>query len=385
MADKKISQLTAATTPLAGTEVVPIVQSSSTVKVPVDDLTVKNLRSNATTGILQVAGPGAGTTRVMTTPNANFTAARTDAAQTFTGAQTFSADATFNGVRIGLGAGSVADNVVVGTDASPFITTGPRNVSMGWRGGYGLTSGSDNVSIGYTAGYGVTTGTQNTAVGADALQVASTTSQNTAVGYRALFVTTGAQSTAVGGRALAAATAGTNTALGYQAGDTITTGTSNVYVGLNADASANNVTNEIVVGPSITGKGSNTAFIGGTSGAYNGKNVTTWETTSDERIKKNIVDNHDGLDIIKQIRVRSFEYRKSEEITDLPAHAAIDKDGVQLGVIAQELRQVLPECVTENSTGTLSVSTDPLVWHLINAVKELSAKVEQLEARLGEG
>lgn len=39
MADKKISQLTAATTPLAGTEVVPLVQSSTTKKVSVDDLT----------------------------------------------------------------------------------------------------------------------------------------------------------------------------------------------------------------------------------------------------------------------------------------------------------------------------------------------------------
>lgn len=39
MADKKISALTAATTPLAGTEVLPIVQSSTTVKVPVSDLT----------------------------------------------------------------------------------------------------------------------------------------------------------------------------------------------------------------------------------------------------------------------------------------------------------------------------------------------------------
>ena len=39
MADKKISQLTAATTPLAGTEVLPIVQSGSTVKVSVDNLT----------------------------------------------------------------------------------------------------------------------------------------------------------------------------------------------------------------------------------------------------------------------------------------------------------------------------------------------------------
>ncbi len=39
MADKKISQLTSATTPLAGTEVLPIVQGGSTVKVAVSDLT----------------------------------------------------------------------------------------------------------------------------------------------------------------------------------------------------------------------------------------------------------------------------------------------------------------------------------------------------------
>jgi hypothetical protein len=89
MADKKISDLTAATAPLAGTEVLPIVQSSSTKKVAVNDLTVKNVRSNATTGLLQVAGPTTGTTRVMTTPDANFTVARTDAAQTFVGTQSF--------------------------------------------------------------------------------------------------------------------------------------------------------------------------------------------------------------------------------------------------------------------------------------------------------
>jgi hypothetical protein len=39
MSDKKISQLTVATTPLAGTEVLPIVQSGATVKVPVSSLT----------------------------------------------------------------------------------------------------------------------------------------------------------------------------------------------------------------------------------------------------------------------------------------------------------------------------------------------------------
>lgn len=90
MADTKISALTGATTPLAGTEVLPVVQSGATVKVATNDLTVRNVRANATTGILQVTGPTAASTRVMTVPDANFTAARIDAAQSFTGDQTLS-------------------------------------------------------------------------------------------------------------------------------------------------------------------------------------------------------------------------------------------------------------------------------------------------------
>jgi hypothetical protein len=90
MADKKISALTAATTPLDGTEVLPIVQSSTTVKVANNDLRPKQIQSNATSGVLQITGPAAASTRVATVPDANWTAARTDAAQSFTGDQTLS-------------------------------------------------------------------------------------------------------------------------------------------------------------------------------------------------------------------------------------------------------------------------------------------------------
>lgn len=131
MADLKISQLTSATLPLAGTEVLPIVQSSSTKKVATDDLTVKNVRSNATTGILQVAGPGAGTTRTMTVPNANFTVARTDAGQTFTGNQQFD------------------DAVLVGTNAA---TGSASNVQRITGGRFSTINGS-----GFTANSGVAT------------------------------------------------------------------------------------------------------------------------------------------------------------------------------------------------------------------------------------
>lgn len=115
MADKKISQLTGATTPLAGTEVLPIVQSSTTKKVASDDLTVKNIRSNTTNGILQVTGPAAAATRTMTVPDANFTAARTDASQTFTGTQTFSVMEAGSQATVGTTIGDARIDIVNST------------------------------------------------------------------------------------------------------------------------------------------------------------------------------------------------------------------------------------------------------------------------------
>jgi hypothetical protein len=78
MADKKISALDAATTPLTGTEVVAIVQSNTTKKVPVADLTTGRALSatqlTLTTGNLIVASgkgidfsdtPGTGTSELL--------------------------------------------------------------------------------------------------------------------------------------------------------------------------------------------------------------------------------------------------------------------------------------------------------------------------------
>ena len=65
MADQKISELTNATTPLAGTEVLPIVQSSATVKVAVSDLTAGRAvtaSSLALTTALPVSSGGTGST-----------------------------------------------------------------------------------------------------------------------------------------------------------------------------------------------------------------------------------------------------------------------------------------------------------------------------------
>ena len=296
------------------------------------------------------------------------------------------------------------NNSALGNGALQLNTTGGSNTSMGFGALYSNTTANNNSAIGRNALLYYNTSI-NTAVGFEAARGSATVANNTgasltAVGYQALFVnTSGIENAAVGYAALYSNTTGdancgmgayalygnttgtNNTGCGKQAGDAITTGARNTIVGAESDPSAAGGNDQTVVGHGLTGKGDDTAFIGGTNGAYNEKNVTTWETTSDARIKKNIADFNDGLAVIEALRVRTFEYRTPEEITELPQSAAIDRAGVQLGVTAQEIQQVLPECVTQNSTGVLSVSTDPLVWHLVAAVKQLSAEIKALKGQ----
>ena len=297
------------------------------------------------------------------------------------------ADLTVYGVRVGRGGGAVASNVVLGPSTLANNSTGSSNIAIG-NSANNTTTGASNIGIGGNtiggASAGVT-GSNNIGIGDISLFLLTSGTNNIAVGVSSqLYTTTGSYNTSVGVSALNSnGSASNNTAVGYQAGAGITTGGSNVYVGYAATQSGVAVTGEIVVGASITGKGSNTAFIGGTSGAYNGANLTVWSITSDQRIKKNIVDNNIGLDKINAIQVRNFEYRLPEEITEVAQDQAVDKQGMQLGVIAQELQQVLPECVKTESTGVLTVNADNLTWYMINAIKELKTEVDSLKSKLG--
>ena len=66
----------------------------------------------------------------------------------------------------------------------------------------------------------------------------------------------------------------------------------------------------------------------------------------------------------------------------MPKHAAIDNEGIQLGVIAQEVQGFLPQIVNEETTGWLSVDGSDIKWLLVNAVQELSSQVEDLKAEI---
>ena len=274
-------------------------------------------------------------------------------------------------------------NIAMGDGALGANTTASNNTAVGYQALYANTTGANNVSVGYAAGTANTTGTSSVFVGPYAGYVNTTGNGVVAVGNNALVAnTSGSYNVGIGQQALNSNTTGANnTSLGYQAGSSVTSGTGVICVGSGSNVSAGTDNYEIVIGYNTTGKGSATAFINAFGGStYNGANTSTWATTSDRRLKKNIVNNDVGLDKLVQIQVRNFEYRLPEEVdAELKPTDAIKKSGVQLGVIAQELQAVLPECVKQESTGVLTVDTDNLTWYLINAVKELSARVKQLE------
>ena len=300
-----------------------------------------------------------------------------------------------------------SNNTAVGYNAGSLITTGIFNTIMGGLAGDALSDADYNVALGGNSLSTDTLGHQSVAVGYGALNsqnfTSSTNSLNTAVGYRAgTSLTTGTQNTAVGNNALTGVVTGTgnavygnesgnsitsgayNTLIGRYSADSLTTGSYNTHLGNDTDTSTNAIEFGVAIGHGAVDKGTNTGFIAPTSGVYQGNNSTAWTATSDERIKKNIVDNTTGLAKINDIKIRSFDYRTINEITDFenPKVAVVNVTGTRVGVIAQEIKEVLPDVVIEQSSGILSVDPTNLTWYLINAVQELSAKNDALEARI---
>ena len=94
--------------------------------------------------------------------------------------------------------------------------------------------------------------------------------------------------------------------------------------------------------------------------------------SSDERLKENITPIENAVDKINQMGGYTYDWKEGFET--IHSHTGND-----LGVIAQEVQSVLPEVVTERETGYLAVDYIKLVPVLIEAIKELSAKVKELE------
>jgi hypothetical protein len=114
----------------------------------------------------------------------------------------------------------------------------------------------------------------------------------------------------------------------------------------------------------INGAGSNGTI------TWNGSN-TVYATSSDQRLKENIVDAPSALNKINSVKIRSFNWIDS-------------KIAVDFGVVAQELHEVAPEAihVPLKEEDTWGADTSVLVPTMIKAIQELNAKVTALEEQV---
>jgi hypothetical protein len=216
---------------------------------------------------------------------------------------------TVNSISVGKGSGSGAANTAVGNLALSSATTGFTNTAfgsgtlksvttgyenvaighnaltngisftritaIGWAAGENHTSsiGSGSVYIGWGAGRNTTSAYNCTFIGANAAVNNTTGNWNTGIGESCMqYATTGIVNTTLGVRALLNNTTGSNNvAIGGFAANLIGSGTTNtvsnqsIFIGANTRALNDNETNQIVIGDTAVGSGSNTVTLGNTS------------------------------------------------------------------------------------------------------------------------
>jgi len=320
--------------------------------------------------------------------------------------------------------------VAVGHSALGALTDGAMNTAVGYLALDAVTTGNHNTAVGYEAlSAQGTDRTGATAVGQRALyqnNSAATTDYSTAVGAEAGGNQTGGyQNTFLGAQTSGDdATAVNQTVIGYHAagqGDnTVTLGNdavTNVYMADDSgaqvhcavlNATTNNVSGWGVIAindgndsnrkgikiqcgedsPSSAGAAHYLSFYDGDGGAAGGvRNSSNLDLPeffegSDERIKDNIKDTEvDALEVINSLRLREFTKKKHPQKT-------------KIGLVAQEvLKSKIPELVGTTSIDSYeeyfdegeeemyTIGTGNMVYYLMKAVQELSAKVEELEKK----
>lgn len=289
-------------------------------------------------------------------------------------------------------------NVAIGAAAGENITTGANNVVIGTNAAFNITNAGDNIVVGKDAGYSVTSMTQCTYVGKGSGYNNTNVSYNVVVGSGALLggvSSTPSRCTAVGHNAMDAVTTGSyNVAIGSDAGGLLTTGQYNTYVGSstgNLYAMTGTYNTMLGYGAESTGAAAVGEFTLGDGNVVNLRcNDTTISGLSDRRDKKNIRDLNYGLDFITRLQPKFFNKDPRTLYPDLVNDGSKMSDKLFMGLIAQDVEQVMTDLGVEFPTlHKFGPDEEPdrfyemgytdLIMPLINAVKELKAQVEALQ------
>jgi hypothetical protein len=200
------------------------------------------------------------------------------------------------------------------------------------------------------------------------------------VGSQSFFLRQGATSEAyVWNRAISPMLFGTNNTERMQitAGGTVLVGKSSESFAVQGTMIANDGTMSLIT--SGTGASTMIGFYRNASSTAVGSisttsTTTTYNTTSDARLKENIVDAPSAGDLIDRVRVRSYDW------TSKPS------DHVQHGFIAQELVEVVPSAVKQGDKSddiwtVWGVDYSKLVPLLVKEIQELRERVKALEQK----
>jgi hypothetical protein len=93
--------------------------------------------------------------------------------------------------------------------------------------------------------------------------------------------------------------------------------------------------------------------------------------SSDKRLKDNIVRIENPLEKVGKIGGYEFDWNDKQKTYE----------GHDIGVIAQEIQEVLPELVTERDNGYLAVKYEKIVPLLIESIKELKQEVDEIKQK----
>ena len=115
----------------------------------------------------------------------------------------------------------------------------------------------------------------------------------------------------------------------------------------------------------------------GTAGRLDCSNDVVAYSTSDKRLKENIKPLDNALDKVMQISGVEFDWKKLTEKEKETIHG---NKGHDVGVIAQEIEEVLPEVVTQRDNGYKAVKYEKIVPLLIEAIKEQQEEIDLLKA-----
>ena len=321
-----------------------------------------------------------------------------------------------------------SENTASGVQALQANSSGGNNTAAGYLALNLNTLGSDNTADGDSALRENTTGFRNTAIGESALVTNVTGSNNTALGDDADVTANNlTNATAIGAFATVSesnalvlgctncqfGTSPPNVGIGTatpsatldvvapnQAGlfvrgpesglgaglDFLTTGTGGLqWEILNTGAAAPEGANKLKIRNinaginvfTITANGQvgiettapdNTLTVNGSADKPGGG---SWGTYSDGRLKTVAGTYEAGLDAI--LKLTPVRYRYKEQ------NAMGIKDGQEhIGFVAQEVEKVIPEAVSRNNRGYLLVNNDPILWTMLNAIKQQQAEIEVL-------